>query len=156
MPERKEEDNNYDARRHSDGPRVAKKSTTSDSRQTKATNKSNYTTRRQAALAAKQSSEKFMENFDPETSAREKRKLTRKITPRRVPGALYDENGIHIATEWDLCDCLVKSCQGCHFPCRKCGSNKCGIDCRVNRKHMYEEIDYHGYDLVVRNPTVTK
>lgn len=142
------------SRRQNDYPRVAKKSTATE--QPKPAPTSNYTTRRQAALASAKAlssdANKFMENFDPETSSRERRKLSRKITPRRVPGALYDENGIHIAADLDLCDCLNRNCAGCHFPCKKCHSKKCGIDCRVNRKYVYEEIEYHGYDFFVKNP----
>ncbi|EFA09931.1 ARL14 effector protein [Tribolium castaneum] len=99
---------------------------------------------------------RFLENFNPETSIREKRKLNRKINPpsnvRRPPGALYDENGIHIATCIDLCDCLSEECVGCFLPCPKCGSRKCGIDCRVHRKYVYDQLEYHGYDIVVKNP----
>jgi len=29
------------------------------------------------------------------------------------------------------CDCLVKSCPGCFFPCENCQSNKCGHCCRL-------------------------
>lgn len=141
-----------EGRRQSDYPRVAKKSTSSEPRNNPTPN---YTTRRQAALAVAKAlssdTNKFMENFDPETSSRERRKLTRKITPRRVPGALYDENGVHITTDVDLCDCLNVNCPGCHFPCKKCNSKKCGVDCRANRKFIYEEIEYHGYDFFVKN-----
>lgn len=113
-------------------------------------------TRRQAALANKEKHdpiERFMENFDPDRSVRERRKLSRKInTTRRHPGALYDELGIHIASDVDMCDCLQKICTGCHFPCEKCKSLKCGIECRVNRKYVYDQIEYQGCDLVIKNP----
>lgn len=75
---------------------------------------------------------------------------------RRPRGVLYDENGVHIATSVDLCDCLVENCVGCFFPCSKCGSEKCGIDCRVHRKYIYEEIEYDGYEIVVKNPLLKK
>jgi len=140
--------------------RIAKKSTTTipDLRQSSAV------TRRQVALANKRNNsyyDKFMENFDPECSARERRKITRRVIAvnnitRKVPGAAYDDSGIHIASGVDLCDCLQKACPGCHFPCPKCKSPKCGIECRCNRKYVYDQIEYHGCDLVVKNPLLTK
>lgn len=122
---------------------------------------STYTTRRQAALAKdsmtkKLEAEKFLGNFNPETSARERKKLNRKINPpsnvRKPPGALYDENGLHVSTAMDLCDCLSEECPGCFFECNKCNSTKCGLECRVHRKYMYDQIEFHGYDTIVRNP----
>lgn len=137
---------------------VARKSTSASSSSSSSsntdTNKKTINTRRQAALAKtlEVSNEKFMENFDPDRSLRERRKLSRRIGIRRPPGAIYDEFGIHIATDADLCDCLQKTCSGCHFPCPKCKSQKCGIECRVNRKYVYDQIEYQGCDLIVKNP----
>lgn len=117
--------------------------------------------RRQASLASKEKCSKFLEdaqefigNFDPDRSARERRKLSRKINSgsRRPLGALYDEYGVHIASEIDLCDCLQKNCSGCHFPCSKCKSLKCGPECRVSRKFVYDQLEYQGCDLIVKNP----
>lgn len=141
-------------------PAVARKSTSMSSTSSMSDIRQ-PTTRRQAAIASKErnakvlvDAEKFMENFDPERSLRERRKLTRKINSniRRPAGALYDEVGCHIATGIDLCDCLNKDCIGCHFPCPKCKSTKCGSDCRVNRKYMYEQIEYQGSDIIIKNP----
>lgn len=72
---------------------------------------------------------KFLADFNPEQSIRERRKMVRKTTgPQptsyQKPGTLYDDNGIHRATGLDACDCLDVSCPGCHFPCPGCGSNK--------------------------------
>lgn len=137
---------------------VARKSTANNnSSNNNVTEKKMINTRRQAALAKniktlEESNEKFMENFDPDRSLRERRKLSRRIGIRRPPGALYDEFGVHIASDVDLCDCLQKSCNGCHFPCPKCKSQKCGLECRVNRKFMYDQIEYQGCDLIVKNP----
>lgn len=131
---------------------VARKSTAGSSSSTET--KKTINTRRQAALAKnlEVSTDKFMENFDPDRSLRERRKLSRRIGVRRPPGALYDEFGVHIAADIDLCDCLQKTCSGCHFPCPKCKSQKCGIECRVNRKYMYDQIEYQGCDLIIKNP----
>ncbi|XP_068081225.1 ARL14 effector protein isoform X2 [Anabrus simplex] len=95
---------------------------------------------------------KFMENFDPEKSNRERRKLNRKISATgRKSSSLYDEKGILVALDRDLCDCLDDTCPGCHFPCPKCRSCKCGHECRQNRKWMYDCIEVEGTDNVIRN-----
>lgn len=66
----------------------------------------------------------------------EKRKRCGRKT--KMPGKpLYDENGIHIDSKLDLCDCLDVKCAGCYFPCPKCTSEKCGNVCRRNRDFMY-------------------
>lgn len=119
-------------------------------------------TRRQVALANKEKNSKvfvdaqeFIGNFDPDRSARERRKLSRKINNtavRKPPGVLYDEFGVHIASGIDLCDCLQETCPGCFFPCPKCKSLKCGPECRVHRKYIYDHLEYQGCDLVVKNP----
>ncbi|XP_054262272.1 uncharacterized protein LOC128986157 isoform X2 [Macrosteles quadrilineatus] len=73
---------------------------------------------------------KFMENFDPEKSKREQRKLNRKISNVATRKSVYDEKGIHVKTGLDLCDCLNDKCEGCFFPCTRCRSTKCGHECR--------------------------
>lgn len=112
--------------------------------------------RSQAALRLSKDNQDFLENFDPEKSARERRKVTRKsyntqIT-RKVPGAVYDSRGVHIESLINLCDCLIMNCPGCHFPCPKCNSPKCGPDCRANRKYIFDCMEVHGSDSVIRNP----
>lgn len=69
--------------------------------------------------------------------------------PRRInsSGQLYDSMGRLRATLEDLCDCLEKECEGCHFPCEKCTSEKCGPTCRVNRKYVYEKIEFNGIQI---------
>ncbi|GLH04141.1 hypothetical protein R5R35_003369 [Gryllus longicercus] len=106
---------------------------------------------------------KFMENFDPQTSNRERRKLDRKTQPleqesgasrkskSNKAAAVYDEKGIHKASGKDLCDCLDEFCVGCHFPCPKCRSCKCGHECRVNRKYSYDSYEIEGTKIVVKN-----
>ncbi|GFR20375.1 ARF7EP_C domain-containing protein [Trichonephila clavata] len=65
----------------------------------------------------------------------------------------YDNNGIHIETGKDLCDCLKPNCVGCFMPCRKCSSEKCGHECRRNRNWEYQGYKIEGAD-VVKNPTI--
>ena len=58
---------------------------------------------------------------------------------------LYDENGLLIdAGGLDLCDCLVDDCPGCHFPCPKCESCKCGQECRQMRRWQYDVVEPDG------------
>ncbi|XP_040184270.1 ARL14 effector protein isoform X1 [Rana temporaria] len=95
-------------------------------------------------------------DFTPETSAREKRRLT-KSTPTgserqsaSSKNKVYDSRGILITSGMDLCDCLDEDCMGCFYACRKCGSNKCGVECRCDRKWAYEQIEVEGGE-VIRN-----
>jgi hypothetical protein len=57
---------------------------------------------------------------------------------------LYDEKGIMIADNRDICDCLRPGCVGCHYPCKKCKSSKCGNECRSNRTWYYEKVEIEG------------
>lgn len=97
------------------------------------------------------STTKFMENFNPEQSNRERRKLNRKIQYDGRRNVVYNDRGIHIESGKDLCDCLDDTCPGCHFPCPKCRSMKCGHECRQNRKWMYDLIEIEGTKEVVKN-----
>uniref|UniRef100_A0A1B6KYJ8 ARF7 effector protein C-terminal domain-containing protein n=1 Tax=Graphocephala atropunctata TaxID=36148 RepID=A0A1B6KYJ8_9HEMI len=94
---------------------------------------------------------KFMENFDPEKSKREQRKLNRKISNVTKRSTVYDDKGIHIKTGLDICDCMNDRCEGCFFACAKCRSFKCGQECRQNRRWMYESYHVQGTDEVVSN-----
>ncbi|XP_018423332.1 PREDICTED: ARL14 effector protein [Nanorana parkeri] len=95
-------------------------------------------------------------DFAPETSAREKRRLSKAATTgserQTIPSKnkVYDARGILIASGMDLCDCLDEDCMGCFYSCRKCGSNKCGVECRCDRKWAYEQIEVEGGE-VIRN-----
>ncbi|KPJ08717.1 Uncharacterized protein C11orf46-like [Papilio machaon] len=93
----------------------------------------------------------FLHDFDPETSARERRKLNRKSYFMNRNKNIYNERGQIAATGRDLCDCLDEKCPGCHFPCPKCTSAKCGTECRINRKWMYEKIEIEGNDFCIKN-----
>ncbi|XP_043679735.1 ARL14 effector protein isoform X2 [Vespula pensylvanica] len=73
---------------------------------------------------------KFLRNFDPERSEREKRKLHRRLYQGSKRHTLYNDEGIWVITGDNLCDCLSLECAGCHFPCPKCSSSKCGHECR--------------------------
>lgn len=83
-------------------------------------------------------SKKFLRNFDPEHSEREKRKLYRRLYHSHRKH-LYDEKGTFIQTSSDLCDCLSLECPGCHFPCPKCSSPKCSHECRYFDKSFHIE-----------------
>lgn len=95
---------------------------------------------------------KFLRNFDPEHSEREKRKLHRRLYQGHKKHAVYDEKGLYIQTGHDICDCLNLSCAGCHFPCSRCSSQKCAHECRINRKWTYDSIENEGSDVVIKNP----
>jgi hypothetical protein len=57
---------------------------------------------------------------------------------------IYDDEGRLLATKEDICDCLRKGCPGCHFPCKKCKSLKCGNQCRRNRTWYFEKVEIEG------------
>lgn len=115
-----------------------------------------YTNKRQVTIEKDAETEKFLGNFNPETSFRERKKLMKKMNPNKnvyiPPGALYDDRGIHLLSGVDLCDCLILECPGCFFECKKCRSPKCGFECRVYRKFSYDEIAFNGCDFRVKNP----
>ena len=58
--------------------------------------------------------------------------------------SVYDELGRLISDLRDLCDCLDAACPGCHMPCPKCYSQKCGAECRCNRRWTYQEVEIEG------------
>merc|ERR1719497_65209 len=93
----------------------------------------------------------FMSSFDPTLSRtaklqKEKDKLKKKkkkMTDPRDPMKedLYDEKGVLLSNGVDLCDCLDLKCPGCHFDCLKCGSAKCGHECRNKRAWVYDSVE---------------
>ena len=56
----------------------------------------------------------------------------------------------------DLCDCLESLCPGCHNPCPRCESTKCGTECRSRRKWLYEHILVEGTENKIKNPAAFK
>ncbi|XP_053207254.1 ARL14 effector protein-like [Panonychus citri] len=104
---------------------------------------------------------RFMEDFQPENSRRERRKrrlegTTSTFNPVHSSKAVYDEKGVHIESGRDLCDCLSVVCPGCHFNCPKCKSPKCGGGCRAGRTWCYvqaatESIDSTEYSSIKKN-----
>ncbi|XP_052792058.1 ARL14 effector protein-like isoform X2 [Mya arenaria] len=97
---------------------------------------------------------KFMDDFVPEKSAREMKKINRRLNKDKVTkkNQLYDEFGNLAINGKNLCDCLDVDCPGCHFPCPKCSSEKCGGDCRCNRKWVYEYVESEGTGTTISWP----
>ncbi|XP_044007448.1 ARL14 effector protein [Aphidius gifuensis] len=94
---------------------------------------------------------KFLRDFDPQSSEREKRKLHRRLYPGSRKHILFDESGVFIKSGTNLCDCLKVDCPGCHFPCSKCGSRKCAHECRQLRRWAYESVENEGSDVIQKN-----
>ncbi|XP_032080181.1 ARL14 effector protein isoform X2 [Thamnophis elegans] len=94
--------------------------------------------------------------FPPEAAnKREKRKLQMKSTSvnsdRQLIAAkskVYDGQGFLLFSGIDLCDCLDEDCLGCFYACSKCGSRKCGPECRCDRKWLYEQIEIEGGEII--------
>ncbi|CAL9701355.1 unnamed protein product [Knipowitschia caucasica] len=57
---------------------------------------------------------------------------------------VYDSQGRLLSNGKDLCDCLDGDCMGCFFPCPDCSSRKCGVECRCDRKWLYEQVEVEG------------
>lgn len=68
---------------------------------------------------------------------------------------MYDETGRLLENSLDICDCLDKDCPGCHFPCPKCASEKCGAECRSGRRWTYEQVEVEGTNLVFKWSSTT-
>jgi len=101
----------------------------------------------------KQEAGAFLGQFDPSKSGRERRKKNTNysnIGNKKQHGnkamVVYDDKGLLIESKLDLCDCLEDLCPGCHFPCLKCRSNKCGAECRQSRKWQYESLEVEGQE----------
>jgi len=104
---------------------------------------------------------RFLEDFDP--SKRRSSKI-KKVPPsyneedvvKKLPSlpsqgkqqkkktVLFDSKGLLLHNQLDLCDCLMEDCPGCHFRCPKCQSQKCGHQCRNNRRWEYDSVKVDG------------
>ena len=71
-------------------------------------------------------------------------KLSNWLLGKSKTQTVFDEKGILRHNGKDLCDCMIPNCPGCHFPCPKCQSEKCGAECRQNRKWQYESSELDG------------
>ena len=99
-----------------------------------------------------------LKDFNPDTSCREMRKLKRldhkdsmnrrRQRQRKKPQkqTFHDRSGVRMSDGKDVCDCQDTDCPGCHFPCSACGSEKCGVECRCDRKWTYLK------DIEIENP----
>lgn len=79
--------------------------------------------------------------------------IKKKVKAQKGPN--YDKNGLVKinGVKLDVCDCLEIDCPGCFYPCFKCRSEKCGLQCRRYRKFMYEDFALDGTPNVhVKNP----
>lgn len=108
-------------------------------------------------------SNKFMKDFNPKSSERVRRKKKKvqyynDTTARTKYGQVeyHAGDGSLLGTGKNICDCLQEECVGCHFPCPKCRSPKCGAECRNNRKWYYEKVEVEGTGLIWLNKWVKK
>ncbi|KAL9897471.1 ARL14 effector protein-like [Glossina fuscipes fuscipes] len=102
------------------------------------------------AREARNASDNFELSIVAETEefSRQNRNLKRK---KKIACSLYDECGRIRHNGLDVCDCMDDDCPGCWFECVKCGSTKCGPECRKNRNFFYESIEFDGQTDCIRN-----
>jgi len=69
----------------------------------------------------------------------------------------YNTDGrpVIYADDFEFCDCLLPNCPGCHYPCKSCGDCRCGHECRVNRRYVYESIELEGRNITLKTPKPT-
>ncbi|XP_069601997.1 ARL14 effector protein-like [Ranitomeya imitator] len=95
-------------------------------------------------------------DFNPETRKQKKKAYMSQMngyyTTNKVAVKKYDKQGKLLCNNRDLCDCLEESCKGCFYPCPKCGSCKCGPECRCNRKWVYDRIQTEAGDIISKMP----
>uniref|UniRef100_A0A3Q3JV12 THAP-type domain-containing protein n=1 Tax=Monopterus albus TaxID=43700 RepID=A0A3Q3JV12_MONAL len=74
-----------------------------------------------------------------------------KLSDRQAVGAksrVYDSKGRLLSNGKDMCDCLDVDCMGCFYPCPECSSRKCGVECRCDRKWLYEQVEVEGGEII--------
>ncbi|XP_018619553.1 ARL14 effector protein isoform X1 [Scleropages formosus] len=89
-------------------------------------------------------------DFSSESNRRDKRRVT-KSSDRHSMGVkskVYDSQGLLITNGRDMCDCLDVDCMGCFYPCPECNSRKCGVECRCDRKWLYEQVEVEGGEII--------
>ncbi|EMP39895.1 Aminopeptidase Q [Chelonia mydas] len=95
-------------------------------------------------------------DFNPETREQQKKERMAKMNQdffyKHKTMKKYDKHGRLLCNNMDLCDCLEKNCLGCFYPCPKCNSNKCGPECRCNRKWVYERIETEAGEVISMLP----
>ncbi|KFU93155.1 ARF7 effector protein, partial [Chaetura pelagica] len=95
-------------------------------------------------------------DFNPETREQKKKacmsQMKEKFFPEPKITKKYDKYGRGVCNNIDLCDCLEKNCLGCFYPCPKCNSNKCGPECRCNRKWVYDTIETETGNVITALP----
>nr|ACN10393.1 C11orf46 homolog [Salmo salar]ACN12756.1 C11orf46 homolog [Salmo salar] len=72
-------------------------------------------------------------------------------TDRQTIGAkskVYDSKGRLLSCGKDICDCLDADCMGCFYPCPECSSRRCGVECRCDRKWLYEQVEVEGGEII--------
>ncbi|XP_035702337.1 ARL14 effector protein isoform X1 [Folsomia candida] len=87
----------------------------------------------------------FMQDFDPQKSSRNQQKKKKRYHHN-------DGRLVQYADDFDDCDCLRPNCVGCHMPCPSCNDTRCGSECRVSRKWIYETVEIEGSNVEFRNP----
>ncbi|NWX37231.1 A14EL protein, partial [Notiomystis cincta] len=103
-----------------------------------------------------QNQEPQVADFNPETREQKKNACMSQMNENISHGSKltkkYDQHGRLLCNNIDLCDCLEIDCLGCFYPCPKCNSNKCGPECRCNRKWVYETIETEAGEVISSLP----
>ncbi|XP_017662833.1 PREDICTED: ARL14 effector protein-like isoform X2 [Lepidothrix coronata] len=91
-------------------------------------------------------------DFNPETRQQKKKACMSQMKQNAFYESKftkkYDKHGKLLCNDIDLCDCLEMDCLGCFYPCPKCNSNKCGPECRCNRKWVYHTIETEAGNVI--------
>ena len=75
---------------------------------------------------------------------------------RHRASRMYTNDGLRLSDGADVCDCLDVGCPGCHLPCPRCFSPKCGAECRNNRTWFYTEVEMEGSRTKIINDMLLK